>query len=71
MKKLFSKIFNSDTGSFIEEVVYFYEGKPLIGYVVYRGYIMFGLCGHDTLGVFLTRDEAEKFIEILKGRRLV
>ena len=62
MKKLFSKIFNLNTGTFIKELVYYYEGKAYVGYIVCRGYILFGLFGYDRLEYCLTKKEAENSI---------
>ena len=60
IKSLFKKVFNTNTGYFIKEVSYFYEGKPEVGYVLCKGYIMFGIPGYDRIGVYIDKSEVEE-----------
>jgi hypothetical protein len=58
MKKLFRKLFNTNTGSFITGVIYWYNGEDKVGYALYREYVYFGIPGHTLIGLYLTKDEA-------------
>ena len=58
IKKLFNKIFNTNTGYFIRSHVYKYNGTRQIGYILCKGYIMFGIPGYDRIEIYLTREEA-------------
>jgi hypothetical protein len=59
IKKFFKKIFNSNTGYFIESITYVYNDRIEIGYVLYRGYIMFGISGHTRINVYVNKIDAE------------
>ena len=63
---MLKKLFNSNTGYFLNTHVYDYQGKPQIGYVLCKGYIMFGIPGYDRLGVFIDKDEAETALNNLQ-----
>ena len=43
------KIFNLNTGYFIKELIYDYESKYYIGYMICKGYIIFGIPGYDVI----------------------
>lgn len=60
IKSLFKKVFNTNTGYFIQTHLYFYGGKPAVGYVLCKGYIMFGIPGYDRIGVFVDKAEAKE-----------
>ena len=46
---MLKKIFNLNTGYFVNNVTFDYEGKPTLGFELCRGYIMFGVYGYDKL----------------------
>ena len=56
---MIKKLFNSNTGYFINTLTYFYKGKVEIGYILCKGYIMFGITGYSRLNVFVDKSEAE------------
>ena len=56
---MLKKLFNTNTGYFIKNQTYSYEGKVEIGYILCKGYIMFGIPGYDRLNVFVDKNEAE------------
>lgn len=45
----FKKIFNLNTGYFIKKLPYEYENKYYIGYMICKGYIIFGISGYDVI----------------------
>lgn len=49
MKKLFKFLFNTNTGYFIQKVPFEYEGNIEFGYIVCRGYKVFGIFGYDRI----------------------
>jgi len=57
---MLKKIFNTNTGYFIKRVPYQSEGRHYIGYVLCRGYIMFGIPGYDKIEVYTDKTEAEE-----------
>ena len=67
MRKLFKKLFNTNTGYFLKSVVYFYEGKAQIGYILCKGYILFGISGYDRINYFVDKEAANKEINFFKG----
>ena len=60
IKSLFEKVFNTNTGYFIKEVSYFYKGVNAVGFILCKGYIMFGIPGYDRVGVFVDKAEAKE-----------
>lgn len=58
IKKFFTSGFQSCTGHSLATHLYYYEGKPQIGFALRRHYVMFWLSGFDTIGVYLTKVEA-------------
>jgi len=67
LKEALKKAFNSNTGYFLNRVIYFWEGKSEVGYVLCRGYVMFGIPGFDRVGVYFDYDEALRDLQIWKG----
>jgi hypothetical protein len=63
---MFKKIFNFNTGYFINETLYWYNGKLEIGYVLCKGYILFGLFGYDRINVFVDKTEANNALNQIK-----
>jgi hypothetical protein len=63
--KILKKIFNANTGYFIKNHTYYYDGKPHVGYIVCRGYVMFGITGYDKVDIFVEKNEADEFINKL------
>ncbi len=64
MKNLFKRLFNTNTGYFLESCVYKYEGKYYIGYFLRKGYRLFGISGHDTIDSFLDMDSVNEYLNI-------
>jgi len=54
----FASGFRSCTGYTLATHLYYYEGKPQIGYVTRKHYVMFWISGYDKIGVYLTKQEA-------------
>ena len=53
------KLFNSNTGYFLKTHTYYYNGNLEIGYILCKGYRMFGIAGYSRLNVFVDKKEAE------------
>ena len=64
MKKIFKKLFNLNTGYFINQVPYDYEGKTYTGYIVCQRYVLFGIPGYDRVGFFVDKDDADRHMEL-------
>lgn len=64
MKKIFKKIFNLNTGYFVNPVPYDWEGKTYTGYTVCQGYILFGIPGYSRVGFFVDKEDADGHMEI-------
>lgn len=64
MKNIFKKLFNLNTGYFINEVSYFYEGRTYIGYVLCKGYVLFGIPGYDKIDCFVDKSDAYGHLEV-------
>jgi hypothetical protein len=47
--KIINKFFNLNTGYFIQEITYPYEGKLYIGYMICKGYVIFCIPGYDVI----------------------
>jgi hypothetical protein len=56
---MLKKLFNTNTGYFLNTLTYFYNGKVETGYILCKGYIMFGIPGYSRLNVFVDKNEAE------------
>ena len=54
------RLFNFNTGYFLKERIYHYDGKPCIGYILCKGYILFGLSGYDKIDVYVDKQDAEQ-----------
>lgn len=67
LKELFEKAFNTNTGYFIKKVIYWYQGRSEVGYVLCRGFVMFGIPGYDRLGVFVDQEDAIRDLKIWQG----
>jgi len=57
------KAFNLNAGIFIEEVVYDYYGKYFTGYIIYQGYILFGIPGYDRLDICPTKESLDETLK--------
>jgi hypothetical protein len=66
MEKILERIFNTNKDYFIKSVVYEYEGKSEIGYVLCKGYILFGIKGYKRIGYFVEKNEADAKLKIMK-----
>jgi len=61
--KIFLKfLFNSNTGYFLNEHGYYYEGRRYKGWVLCRGYRFLGIPGFERLEIFTDLDEAQKIL---------
>lgn len=49
LKKIVNYLFNDNVGYFVQEHIYFYEGRPYIGYVVCQGFRFFGIYGYTRI----------------------
>jgi hypothetical protein len=67
VRKMFKKIFNTNTGYFIKTIVYFYKENSSIGYVLCKGYLMFGIPGYDVVNIYTDEAEAKEAQAKLKG----
>lgn len=61
MKKLFKSLFNLNTGFFIKECLYTASGRPHVGYVLCKGFKLFGIRGYDRIDVFIDKSDALYF----------
>jgi len=68
MRRMLKKIFNTNKGHFIKEHIYDFGGKPFIGYILCREYVMFGIPGYDRLGVYIDKADAEKELSDINKR---
>lgn len=68
MKRLLKKIFNTNTGYFLKPVPYFYDGEWHMGYILCKGYIMFGLSGYDVISHYINKETAERELAILNAQ---
>ena len=66
LKTLLGKLFNTNTGYWIETRLYQYNGKVEIGYVIYKGFVMFGISGKDKVNVYVDLKEAKETLEKVK-----
>jgi hypothetical protein len=56
---MLKKLFNSNTGYFLNTQTYYYKGNFEIGYILCKGYKIFGIHGYRRLNVFVDKNEAE------------
>jgi hypothetical protein len=57
--KLIKKLFNSNTGYFLNSHTYYYKEKEEIGYILCRGYVMFGIPGYKRITMFTNKLDAQ------------
>ena len=67
VRQMLKKIFNTNTGYFIKTVVYFYREDSKIGYVLCKGYLMFGIPGYDVVEIYIDETKAREAQAKLKG----
>ena len=67
LKKLSEFLLNTNTGYFIKEHLYYWEGTLKIGFVLCKGYSILGIPGWDRVGVFLTKEEALESKKLLES----
>ena len=61
------KLFNLNTGYFLNPHTYYYKGEEEIGYILCRGYVMFGIPGYKRISVFTNKLDAQSaLLTILK-----
>ena len=61
---LIRKFFNLNTGYFINTHNYFYNGILEEGYIICKGYILFGLFGFDRIEIHTNKEEAEERLKV-------
>lgn len=66
MKKFIKGLFNTNTGYFINTISYYYECKYYTGYILCKGFIIFGIPGYDRIEIFLNKNDAETSLNNLK-----
>lgn len=66
MKKLIKKLFNLNTGYFLNTHPYYYKGEKEIGYSLCRGYIMFGIPGYKRINIFTNKLDAHSALNTFK-----
>jgi len=67
VREMFKKIFNTNTGYFIKPHVYRYSETQEIGYILCKGYIMFGIPGYDRIEIYLDWEEAIRILNQIQG----
>lgn len=65
IKEIWKTLFNTNTGYYLKEVYYLYEGKPHIGYVICKGFLFFGAFGYDNVAICVDMDEVNKTLKRL------
>jgi hypothetical protein len=58
IKSFFRSGFISCVGHSIATHLYYYEGKPQIGFIIRNHYVIFWLSGFNTIGIYPTQKEA-------------
>jgi hypothetical protein len=58
ISNFFKSGFRSCTGHSLATHLYYYEGKPQIGFTIRKHYVMFWIPGYDRVGVYVTQQEA-------------
>ena len=66
-KSTLRKLFNTNTGYFLKSVLYFYNGNAEIGFILCKGFILFGISGYDRINYFVDKKDAEKELNFFKG----
>ena len=63
--KWFKTLFNTNTGYFIDKLVYYYEGEPYLGYILCQGYVLFVIPGYDRVGIYCDKESLLNSMKIL------
>lgn len=58
IKSFFKSGFRLCTGHSLATQLYYWEGKPQIGYIIRRHYVIFWIPGYDRIGAYATQKEA-------------
>lgn len=64
MIKFLKSGFNTNCGYSVLTRTYNYVGKPQIGYVLVKNYVMFWLPGYDRIEVFTDKESLDQYLEI-------
>ena len=56
--------FNTNLGYTAIERFYMYNGKPSMGYVLVKNYVIFWIPGYDRISVFIDRESLEEYLEL-------
>lgn len=64
------RVFNSNTGYFVSKIIYTYDGYPILGYVLSRGYVCFGIPGITRIAVCSDKEQLSAWIKILNIKNL-
>jgi len=54
--------FQTHTGYTLATHLYYYDGKPQIGFVLRKHYVMFWIPGYDKVETFVTQKDANDYI---------
>ena len=58
------KIFNLNTGMFVNQRLYTYNGKPHIGFELCQGFVLFGIPGYDRLYICHDKETLDETLEV-------
>ena len=56
--------FDTNLGYTAIERSYMYEGKPHLGYVLVKNYVIFWIPGYDRISVFIDKKALEEYLEL-------
>ena len=56
--------FNTNLGYTAIERFYMYNGKPYMGYVLVKNYVIFWIPGYDRISVFIDKESLEEYLEL-------
>ena len=59
LKRIGRIFFDFNTGYFLKSVTYYYNGEYHVGYILCRGWKIFGIHGYDRIKVFIDRIQAK------------
>lgn len=65
IKRLYNYLFNPHLGYCIGGVMYYYDGSPYIGYVLYSKYRFCGIVGHTRIAYCYDREDLNKTMDRL------
>ena len=66
MNNLIKKLFNLNTGYFLNPHIYYYKGEQRVGYILCKGYSVLSIPGFERLSIFTDKLEAESVLLTFK-----